>query len=132
MARTKTTKAGARTQRIKVVFEYDNDPDFSWLEQDHYNPNHPDYSPVWRTKEDMEAGRNPIDGEWYRNPENHVALSMLVFTMEENDEDWQLVDSLGGIDFLADSDEWQTGTLYSLDAIPEGYLRELASEAFRR
>jgi len=131
--------------RFKVVFEHDSDPDFSWLEQDHYNPSHPSYDPVYRTKEDMEAGRAPIDGEWYRDPENHVALMMLVYWMEdisnnplpdncwEGSEDWELVDSLGSIDFLADEDNWATGTFYKVEQIPEAceYQRELFGDAMK-
>lgn len=115
--------------RKKIVFDHDTDPDFSWLEQDHYNPRNPEYEPVYRTKEDMDAGKEPLDGDWYRNPDNHVALSMLVYEMGEADEDWQVVDSLGGIDFLNDSDDWATGTFYHINALPEGYLRNLAREA---
>jgi hypothetical protein len=119
-------------KRTKVVFEHDSDPDFSWLEQDHYNPRHSSYTPVYRTKEDMDAERNPIDGDYYRDPQNHVALCMLVYEMDEDNEDWVLVDSLGSIDFMADEDNWTTGTFYRLDAIPErcDYQRELAKEHF--
>lgn len=120
---------GGNAPRVKVIFEHDTDPDFSWLEQDMYNPQSPEYSPVYRTKEDMDAGKSPMDGDWYRNPENHVSLSMLVYKMDEGDEDWQLVDSLGNIDFLADSDDWATGTFYHISALPEGYLRDLAKDA---
>jgi hypothetical protein len=114
--------------RRKIVFEHDQEPDFSWLEQDMYNPKHPSYEPTYRTDEDMKAGRE-MNPEWYRNPENHVALSMLVYEMTDEDNDWRVVDSLGNIDFFADSDEWKTGTFYRLSDVPEGYLRELAEEA---
>lgn len=114
--------------RIKIVFEHDEDPDFSWLEQSSYDPSKPDYDPIYPTKEDADAGRNAYAPEWYRNPENHVALCMSVYKMTDDDEDWQLADSLGGIDFLVDSDEWQTGTFYHYRHL-SGYLQELAKEA---
>ena len=115
-----------RTVRRKVVVEYDPDPDFSWLEQDCFDPSHPSYQPCYRTEADIP--HNPVDGEWYRNPENHVALWMCVYEMGPDDEDWRCVDSLGGIDFFADSNEWATGTFYRLSQLPEGYLRELARD----
>jgi hypothetical protein len=125
------TKASAQPENVrrKIVFEHDTDPDFSWLEQDHYNPRNPGYEPIYRTKEDMDAQRAPLDGDWYRDPENHVTLSMLVLEMKEEEEEWQVVDSLGGIDFLADSDDWATGTFYHVNALPKGYLRDLAKDA---
>src|SRR5262245_58513831 len=103
-----------------IVIEHDLDPDFSWLEQDCYNPRSPEYDPVYPTKEDCDAKVNAYDGDWYRDPENHVALSMVAC-----DEDGEIIDSLGGIDFLADSDDWKIGTVYrlaTLDSCP--YLRE--------
>lgn len=115
--------------RRKIVFDHDSDADFSWLKQDHYKPGHKDYSPLYRTKADMDAGRNPIDPDWYCNPENHVALGMLVYEMGDDDQDWECVDSLGSIDFLADSSEWTIGTFYNVGGLPEGYLRDLAREA---
>ena len=117
------------TTRRKIVFDHDSDPDFSWLEQDHYKPGHKDYSPVYPTEADMKAGTNAYPDDWYTDPENHVALSMLVYELGDDDEDWRLVDSLGSIDFLADSDDWATGTFYRVSGLPEGYLRDLAREA---
>src|SRR5665213_3660422 len=107
-----------------VVIDHDNDADMSWLEPDHYNPRHPTYEPVYPTEADMKAGTNAIDGDWYRDPSNHVALEMIAY-----DEDGQVIDSLGGIDFLANSDDWKTGTFYSLAALYGApYLQELAKE----
>lgn len=107
-----------------VVIDHDNDADQSWLEQDCYDPSKPGYCPIYRTKADADAGRAPIDGDWYRNPDNHIALDMVAY-----DEAGNVLDSLGGIDFLADSDDWQTGTFYRLDALQRApYLQELAKE----
>lgn len=108
----------------KIVFEYDQEPDFSWLE-DYATAN----DPIYRSEEDMKAGKNPISPEWYNDPKNHVALSMVVYELGDEDEDCRIVDSLGGIDFLADSDSWATGTFYHITQLPEGYLRDLAREA---
>ena len=121
--------------RYRVTFYHDPDPDFSWLEQDFYKPGHKDYSPMYRTAADMRAKRNPIED--YTNPDNHVALCMLVEKLGPKDDDWQVLDSLGGIDFLADSDDWTIGTFYSLKALKlspkcRSYLRQLAREAGMR
>lgn len=89
--------------RKKVVFDYDPEPDLSWLDQDEFRQ---------------------------ENKANHIALEMLVFEMTENDNDWRLIDSLGNIDCLADKNDWATGTFYNSDSIPEGYLRQLAVERF--
>ena len=93
--------AGERTRK-KIEFNYDPEPDFSWLEQDYFK------------------------GE---KPQDHIALCMCVYEMGENDEDWQLVDSLCGIDFLQAKNDWQTGTFYHVSDLPKGYLRQLAREA---
>lgn len=108
----------------RIVIDHDSDPDFSWLEQDHYDPRSPNYDPVYPTEADMKAGTNAYDGDWYRDPSNHVALSMVAY-----DEDGNVVDSLGSIDFLADSDDWRTGTFYDVaDIRGASYLQELARE----
>jgi hypothetical protein len=114
-----------------VVFEHDPDPDFSWLEQDHLKPGHPEYSPIYLTRTDMRAKRNPIDPTWYTNPDNHVALSMLVYETCGTCGEPRIVDSIGGIDFLADSDEWTIGRFNTITEIPKRcrYLRSLAREA---
>lgn len=113
----------------RLIIEHDTDPDFSWLEQDHYKPGHAGYSPIYRTSADMKHGRNPIPAEWYTNPDNHVSLRMVLQEMGPSDDDWRTVDSLGGIDFLADSDEWLTGTFYYLQSLPRrSYLRQLARD----
>jgi hypothetical protein len=117
--------------RYRVTFDYDPDPDYSWLEQSQYNPDSDGYEPIYRTAADMRAKHNPIED--YANPENHVTLCMLVERIGPDDNDWQHVDSLGGIDFLADSSDWFTGTFYSLKALrPRSYLRQLAREAGMR
>ena len=118
--------------RYKIVIEYDPEPDFSWLEQDQYNPASLEYDPFYPSKADMDAKRNAYNGDWDRNPDNHVALCLLVFVIGPDDDDWQIIDSLGNIDFLVSSDrDWTTGTFYCVDDIPNEcvYLRELASDA---
>ena len=120
------------TTRRKVVFKHDRDADFSWLEQDMYDPSKPGYDPIYPSEADMKAKTNAYDGNWYRDPDNHVALMMLVYELRDDADDWELVDSLGGIDFLRDDEsDWTTGTFYRLSDIPKGcdYLRELAKDA---
>lgn len=89
-------------RKMKIVFEHDNNADMSWLDQDEFK------------NEDKS---------------NHIALQMSVYKMDGSDEDWQLIDSLGGIDCLEDAGDWDTGTFYCLNALPKGYLRELAANA---
>lgn len=120
-----------RTRR-KIVFEEDPEPDFSWLQQEMYNPSSPEYAgPIYPTTQDMRKKQNAYDPEWYRDPANHVALSMLVYELGPDDDDWRLVDSLGNIDFLDDGDDHGTGTFYRVEQIPKGwtYQRHLAREA---
>ena len=112
------------TQPYCVVVDYDPDPDLSWLQQSCYDPASSDYEPTYRTVEDMDAGRNPYDGDWYRDPDNHVVLDMVAY-----DEDGAVLDSLGGIDFLAENSDWRTGTFYRLSTLEDApYLRKLAEE----
>ena len=116
--------------RRKVVFEHDPEPDFSWLEQDQYNPHKPKYDPIYRSVADMRAKRNPYDGDWYRDVDNHVALTMIVYELSDTSDDWEIVDSLCNIDFLRDGNDWQTGTFYRLSALKSSpYLQELAKDA---
>lgn len=116
--------------RRKVIIEHDSNPDFSWLDQDHYDPRHPSYDPVYPSRADMRAKRNAYDGDWYRNPDNHVALCMVTYEFGPRDTEWRVIDSLGGIDFLVNSDDWETGTFYTLKSMkPRSYLRSLAKES---
>lgn len=113
-----------------IVFDHDPEPDFSWLEQDHLKPGHKDYSPCYRTGADMRAKRNPVDPDWYRDPENHVALCMLVYEQQTAGPD-QVVNSLGNIDFIEPWNDWTTGTFYFVNDIPKRcrYQRSLARDA---
>lgn len=115
--------------RRKIVFDTESDPDFSWLEQDHYKPGHKDFSPIYPTEADMRAGTNAYDPAWYTDPANHEMLCMLVY--ELRGDDWELVDSLGNIDFLASEDDHDYGTFYRVSDIPATwtYQRELAKDA---
>ena len=114
----------AKTRR-KFVFDHDPEPDFSWLDQ-------------WNTPETYKGNEVIIDGkplpfaDYMRtvgDPDNHVMLTMLVFELGPDDEDWQIVDSLCGIDFLANEDNWVTGTFYHVKDLPMGYMQTLAREA---
>ena len=108
------------TQAHCIVIEHDCDPDMSWLEQDCYNPASKKYRPLYRDSDMTQE----IDGDWYRDPDNHVALTMVAY-----DEGGNVVDSLGGIDFLADSADWKTGHFGSLAALKDApYLQNLAKE----
>lgn len=111
--------------RRKIVFDHDSYPDFSWLDQ-------------WNTRETYKGNEVLINGfplsfeEYMRtvgDPDYHVMLDMRVYEIGPDDEDWRLVDSLGGIDFFANGNDWATGAFYRVSALPEGYQRELAREA---
>lgn len=120
----------ARKPTRRVTFDHDTDPDFSWLEQDHYKPGHPDYSPIYRTAADMRAKRNAMPAEWYTDPANHITLSMLVEEECPACGEWKVVYSLGGIDFLADSDDWRTGQFTNVAQLKGcRYLQSLARDA---
>ena len=99
-----------------VVIGHDPDPDFSWLEQDCYDPRSPAYERLFRGP----AGAL-IDPDWYRDPANHVALEVIAY-----DADGEVIDALGGIDFLADDDAWRTGEFHRLSQIGDSYLRDIA------
>jgi hypothetical protein len=48
---------------------------------------------------------------------------------DDSDCTREVIDSLGNIDFIADSDDWRTGTIYHLSQLDHyPYLRELAAE----
>jgi hypothetical protein len=111
----------------RVTFDYDPDPDLSWLEQ-------------WTTPETYRGNEcrdeegHFLTFEEYRktvgNPEHHVTLMAIC---EEECPDcgaWKVVDSLHNIDFLAD-DDFRTGTFTAgnLDRL-SGYQREIAEEIF--
>jgi hypothetical protein len=114
----------AKVQR-KIVFDHDPEPDFSWLEQ--WN------TPATYKGNEVIVNRKPLPFDEYMrtygNPEYHVMLCMLVYELGPDADDWEIVDSLCGIDMLAHADDWATGTFYDLKHIPKGYLRTLAKEA---
>lgn len=119
-----------------VVIEHDDSPDFSWLEQDCYDPSSPEYDAMYPSREAMERGDAPFDPHYYRNPVNHVALQMIAYGACDHEDcrsercaAERVVDSLGNIDFLRDSDEWTTGRFCKLSQLARfPYLRELAAE----
>ncbi len=123
-----STHTHATYTRFRVVIDHDPEPDFSWLEQDMYDPTSAEYEPGYRTEADRKAGR-AIDPQWYRDPENHVALWMKLEGECASCGHWSILDSLGNIDLFADGDDWRTGTFVA----PEftglgGYLRECARD----
>lgn len=65
---------------------------------------------------------------YYGNPSRHRYLVMVVYTLGPDDDDWQLTDSLGNIDFM-DDDDAEIGTFYRLDRIRNAYQRDLAQGA---
>ncbi len=84
-----------------ITVDYDQDADFSWLEQECFQDD-PDYC----------------------NPANHVALEMTSYDADDN-----MLDSLGNIDFLLHEDDWMTGTFHRIARLPvDSYLRECARD----
>lgn len=111
----------------RIVIEHDADPDFSWLEQDIYDPAHPDFGgAVYPTEADMHAKKNAYDPDWYRDPANHVAYCILIQELCDKGE-WHTVDSLGNVDMLADSPDL-TGTYSSPDQIADEGIREMVAD----
>lgn len=106
--------------KYKIEFKHDSEPDFSWLEQVRYNPRSKNYEPIY--------------SDWYRNPENHVTLSMVVYVLDDKDDDWRVIDSLRNIDFLTGGNDWCICTFYRIEDIPAScaYLRELAQNAINK
>jgi hypothetical protein len=91
---------------MRVVIDHDPDPDFSYLEQDCFI--------------DERTGKHP-------DPDDYVALWMRLVGECECCGASVTLDSLGNIDFLADSDEWRTGSFAAPDFRGlDGYLRECA------
>lgn len=106
-----------------IVIDHDQDADMSWLDQDCYDPSHSSFEGTYRTAPDGKIG-TAYDPEWYRDHANHVALEMVAY-----DDEGNVLDCLGGIDFLADGADWKTGTFYTLRALATApYLQELARE----
>ena len=114
---------------LRIVIDHDSDPDFSWLEQDIYDPQSPKYAgPVYPTVRDMRRKTNAYDPDWYRDPANHVALQAVAIWTDDDGKD-EVIDSLGNIDFLESSDDWRTGTFYTLRQLKGcRYLQEIARE----
>ena len=71
----------------------------------------------------------------YSNPRRasdpHALPNVEVFYRASATHDAEVVDSLGGIDFLESSDNWCTGTFWYINDIPKrcAYQRSLAREA---
>ena len=81
---------------------YDDNPDMSWLDQ-------PEFA---------DEDRN-----------DHVALAMLLHKECGECGEWRVVAGLWSIDMLeSKSEEWEIGTWDEIDAMPAGYLREVARE----
>lgn len=123
----------------RVTFAHDPEPDFSWLAQDIYDPASRAYrGPVYPSRRDMGRQQHAYDPQWYRNPEHHVALTMLIERETEKTDaggtEWEVIDALGNIDFLADSSDWGTGTFYQYRHIPAQwkYLRSLVRDSIGR
>lgn len=112
---------------LRIRFEYDTDPDFSYLEQ-------------WNTAEKYaEAKIQKPDGTsatfeeymaYWGDVERHVALSATVESQCECCNSWVIKDSLGDIDFM-DDDHYEIGTFTEEEISNiKGYCKEVAEELF--
>lgn len=114
--------------KLRIRFEYDPDPDFSWLGQ-------------WNTPETyagnevLDATGRPLPFEDYiryqGNPDCHIALQAQVESQCECCGSWVGQISLGGIDFM-DDDKYFVGTvaeeeLYTLEGT---YCFDVARDLF--
>src|SRR5882672_9784268 len=100
----------------KVIFDLEPDPDMSWLDQ--WN------TPATYKGNEVYVNGQPVPWTDYRrywgDPDRHRMLIMLTYELKDDDDDWQLVDSLGNIDFM-DDDNSEIGTFYRLADISHPY-----------
>ena len=68
--------------------------------------------------------------KYWGNPDRHVVLLATVERGCDHCGSWVFMSSVGGIDFMDDGGDWETGTFQEdeLDNLPKGYLKELAKE----
>lgn len=115
-----------RRPEQRIVIEYDDCPDMSWLEQW-------DTPEKYKGNEVLDEDGNPMSFEEYMqgpgNKANHVMLCMLVEQKCKACGKWEVVESLSGIDFLEYQNDWTTGTFTPEEAVRlKGYLGECAGE----
>lgn len=116
--------------QYRVTFDYDPDPDFSYLEQ-------------WDTAEKYEGNEihengRPLSFDEYMasgfgDPEQHVAIVADVEMQCECCNSWVHKASLGNIDFLLTDNDWTTGTFTQAEieaGAVKGYLADVAKELF--
>ena len=99
------------TEAYRVIWEYDDDPDLSWLEQ----WNTPETYKGNEVQEGCHGIPMPFDEYMatYGNPERHVTLVCRVERRCETCGAWETIEAVCGFDFM----DWQG---YSLgEYIPE-------------
>lgn len=101
--------------------EYDEFPDLSWLEQ-------------WDTPEKYEGNEiledgSPVPFEQYAatwgDPDRHVVLALLCEEKCPHCSTWDVIDSLGGIDYLDWLDYPATGVYESPEDCDDEHMRSL-------
>jgi hypothetical protein len=115
-----------RKSEYRVKIEHDEYPDLSWLEQ--WNtPEKYSMCPAINDDGSLMSFEDYMQGPGNKN--NHVTLCMLVEKACSECGSWSVVESLSGIDLMAHSDFWQTGTFTAEEAVNlKGYLGECAAE----
>lgn len=109
----------------RATFDYDPDPDLSWLEQW-------DSPAKYQGNECRDEEGDVLTFEDYQrtvgNPDHHVTLMAVCEEECPQCGEWKVVDSLHNIDFLID-DDFRTGTFTAsnLDRL-SAYQREIAEE----
>ena len=113
----------------RVVIQDDFDPDLSWLDQDIYDPESPDYDPVHRSVDDVVAGKDPVDPYEYRSKDNHANYMVRVERACPTCGHFEVVDAIGGVDFyLPFGDAPETGVFELGDPRVNGYVLQLVNE----
>ena len=117
------------TPVYRVVIQDDWDPDLSWLDQSYLDPDSPDYSPTYRSAEDLAAGRDPIDPREYRNKDNHANYMVRLERACPSCGNFEIVDQIGGVDFYTPfGDDPETGVFELDDPRVNGYILQLVNE----
>jgi hypothetical protein len=112
---------------LRIQFEYDTDPDFSYLGQW-------DTPETYAGNEALKDDGTPATFEEYMaywgNVDRHIALIATVESQCECCDSWVSQISLGGIDFM-DDDAYEIGTFTKEEAADlKGYCKDVAAELF--
>lgn len=107
----------------RIRFDYDPEPDLSWLDQ-------------WNTPKTYRGNEVVVDGkklpfaaymQTYGDPNNYENLMAICEQQCPCCGAWEIVDSLGGIAMYID-DAWDVGTYTDPRELASDYQRQIAEE----